>query len=341
MVQIAANSKLQSVACHAGRQQEQRVEVRCHSNQGQHAIVQQKGPDINRLFPALQQQWDHAANARLGNIDIKPKSGRKAWWICDQCPDGHLHRWEAIVANRSNGSGCPQCCGLKVCKHNCLATKDPLVAAQWDYEANDGTPDSLVAQSNKPVGWLCDVCGHKWSASPNARVCKSKTGCPKCADHAKTKKRIKQPTFAECKDPEVRALLAQWDHSRNAEHGHFPDQVSLQSHRQIFWLCTSCPAGQQHSWQAPPYTRTSRSKTGCPFCAGTAACKCNSLLSLRPDIAAEWDHGKNQGQPSDFTASSNRLAWWFSPQRGSWQQPIHVRTDQRLKRNQQKHSSAG
>ena len=126
--------------------------MRCHSSQGQR--VQQEGPDSSRLNSALQQQWDHAANAHLGNIAITPGSNKKVWWICDQCPDGHLHRWETTVAPRTRGTGCPQCSGRKVCKHNCLATKAPWVAAQWDYTVNDGTPDSTVAQSNQLVGWL-------------------------------------------------------------------------------------------------------------------------------------------------------------------------------------------
>ena len=334
LMQVAASHKGSSIACSAGRTQNQGHGVRCHSNQAQHVRMQQKGPCIDRLDPALQQQWDHADNAHLGPINITPKNGRKVWWICDQCPDGHPHRWEAHVNSRTRGNGCPQCRGRKVCKHNCLATKSPLVAAQWDYEANDGTPDSVVAHSSQKVGWLCDACGHKWSATPNTRVSRT-VGCPQCAKaDAKGRKQVSHPTFAECKDPEVRALLAQWDHPRNAQRGHFPDKVSLQSQKQIFWLCNNCPAGQKHSWSAPPHKRTARSKTGCPLCAGHAACKCNSLQALRPGIAAEWDHTKNEGQLSDHTASSNRMAWWFSRERGSWQQPINERTDQRLKRNQ-------
>ena len=150
--------------------------------------------------------------------------------------------------------------------------------------------------------------------------------------------RTKQPTFAECKDPEVRALLAQWDHPRNAQRGHFPEKVRLQSHKQIFWLCNNCPAGQKHSWCAPASKRAGRYKIGCPFCVGRAACKCNSLQALYPGIAVDWDHAKNEDQPSDYTASSNRMAWWFSPERGSWQQRVRFRTDLRLKRNQQEHS---
>ena len=317
--------------CHAGKSWNQMPIVRCDSAQRQ--PVQQQGPDISRLDPGLQQQWDHAANAHLGNTIIKPHSRRKVWWTCDQCPDGHLHSWEATANNRTAGTGCPQCSSHKVCKHNSLATKAPLVAAQWDYKANVGTPDSVLAQSHHPVAWHCDVCGDKWKASPNARVSKNKRGCPTCGDLAKTKKKVKHPTFAECQDPHSKACLAQWDHERNAPQESFPHNVSLKSKKQIFWLCHKCPAGQEHSWTATPNDRTRRSKPGCPFCVGHAACKCNSLQALYPDIAAEWDYVKNEGQPSDYTARSNRPAWWVSPQHGSWQQAINERTDPRLVRN--------
>ena len=163
------------MACHAGRACSQKPDVRCHSTR---PSSYNSRPDISQLGLALQQQWDHAANAHLGPIDIKPHSNMKIWWTCDQCPDVHLHSWEARVSSRTRGNGCPQCSGRKVCKHNSLATKAPLVAAQWDFEAND-TPDSVVAQSHQPVGWLCDVCGHKWSTTPNSRINK-KAGCPKC-----------------------------------------------------------------------------------------------------------------------------------------------------------------
>ena len=329
--------------CHAGREQNHTPHVRCHSSQGQHA--QQACPDISRLEVALQQQWDHAANAHLGNIVIKPHSGMKVWWTCDQCPDGHPHSWKACVKARTIGSGCPQCSGRKVCKHNSLATKAPLIAAEWDPEANVGTPDDVPPNSKQPVGWLCDVCGYKWSTTPNYRFNKT-NGCPKCGDAARTGKRIKHPAFADSPDPQARACLAEWDHEQNALQGNFPSNTTLRSGKQIFWLCTKCSAGQKHSWSAQPATRTGRSKSGCPCCAGKAACRCNSLQTLYPEVAAEWDHARNQSQPSDYTGSSGYLAWWFTPRRGSWQQIVNSRTNlvlqrsARLKRVQQRQESA-
>ena len=241
----------------------------------------------------------------------------------------------------TRGNGCSQCSGRKVCKHNSLATKAPEVAAQWDYEANEGTPEDVVAQSSQRVGWRCDVCGYEWRARVALRVSKKKPGCPKCGGGAKGR-RQKHPTFAECQDPHSKACLAEWDHERNPPQRNFPHNITLQSNKQIFWLCTKCPAGQEHSWSAQPNCRTGRSKTGCPFCAGRAVCKRNSLPSLYPDIAAEWDYPNNTKQPGDYTASSTSVAWWSSPQHGTWQQRIDSRTNgvhqrtARLKRIQQR-----
>ena len=87
------------------------------------------------------------------------------------------------------------------CARNSLATKAALVAAQWDPDANDGTPDTVVSQSNQKVGWCRGVCSHKWFATPGQRVSLG-TGCPQCA---RFKKWTRRPSFAN------HPLLAEWD----------------------------------------------------------------------------------------------------------------------------------
>ncbi|KAL3143034.1 hypothetical protein ABBQ38_003311 [Trebouxia sp. C0009 RCD-2024] len=164
-----------------GRTRHQHHEARCLVIKAAQAGSIGEVPSITLLDPVLQRQWDHSANAYLGTIDIKPDSTKQVRWICDQCPDGQLHSWSAMVRSRTNGSGCPQCGGRKVCKHNSLASKASLVAAQWDYEANDGTPDDVLAESGQLVRWKCDVCGFKWTSTPKARVSKRMCGCPQCA----------------------------------------------------------------------------------------------------------------------------------------------------------------
>ena len=161
----------------------------CHASPGPQA--QQHAPDISLLKSALQEQWDQAATAHMGNIIVKANSKRKAWWTCDQCSDGHLHIWESTII-RTQGSGCPQCTGRKVCHHNSLATKTPWAAAQWDYEANEATPDTIVWRSRQPVGWLCHACSHRWYISPDSRM-RFQSGCPQCAPGHK-RPQVRHPT---------------------------------------------------------------------------------------------------------------------------------------------------
>lgn len=139
-------------------------------------------PDISLLDPALQKQWDHAANAHLGTIEIQPDSNLRVEWICDQCPGtGHWHTWSALVSSRTSGSGCPARGGRKVCSHNSLATMAPRVAAQWDYEVNDGSPDNILMASDKLVGWRCGVCKHRYMSTPKAQCMRMPFPCPMCA----------------------------------------------------------------------------------------------------------------------------------------------------------------
>ena len=122
---------------------------------GQQAQRQPVGPDISALNKTLQKQWDYAANLHLGNAVIAKFSSKVVWWKCTECPDGHLHQWQTRVRNRSNGTGCPQCSGRKLCKHNCLSTIAPGVAAYWDTAKNGCNAAEVVAQSNQPVHWRC------------------------------------------------------------------------------------------------------------------------------------------------------------------------------------------
>lgn len=68
-------------------------------------------------------------------------------------------------------------------------------------------------------------------------------------------------------------------------------------------ICRQCPRGQPHRWQATVGSMYFGS--GCPCCSGRKACICNSLQSLYPDVAAEWDYSNNTDTPCDYSAHSN------------------------------------
>jgi hypothetical protein len=156
---------------------------------------------------------------------------------------------------------------------------------------------------------------------------RGKTGCPECAKANSGRKadgtRQKHPTFAAAKHP----LLQQWDHDRNREHGDFPDNTTLQSNKRIWWQCHECPKGKVHSWQARPGHQTSSKKpSGCPFCAGHQLRECNSLESVCPDVAADFDVEKNGITAAEVTSSAGTKYSWLSDEPGATKRSVAQRT---------------
>jgi hypothetical protein len=83
--------------------------------------------DLATLSPDLISQWHPTKNGDLTPDKVTAHSGQKAWWVC---PLGH--EWEATIASRSNGGGCPICAGKQVLVgYNDLATVNPELASQW------------------------------------------------------------------------------------------------------------------------------------------------------------------------------------------------------------------
>ena len=210
---------------------------------------------------------------------------------------------DSTVRHRTNGSSkCPFCSNRLVCLHNSLATVAPDVTQYWNHSKNDTSPQQLVAGSSFRAEWKCPTCKWEWQTAIQGRV-RANAGCPKCS--ARKQNRQSQPTFAKAEP----ACLTEWDHELNEAEGIQPDNTTLGSDKQVHWICFCCPKGQPHRWRAPPYSRIGHGK-GCAVCDGKQACVCNSLESLCPSLAAEFDVNKNILAPSEVTARSGKEVWW-------------------------------
>ena len=128
------------------------------SNRRERLVVcssqQQQGPDISLLQPALQKQWDHTANAFLGDIVIKPHSNKMASWTCDQCPDGHPHQWTASIDKPNKWELLPtmqrsQGVSAQLSGHKSSVGSSSI--GTWEANADFGTPEDIVANSNRRV----------------------------------------------------------------------------------------------------------------------------------------------------------------------------------------------
>ena len=205
--------------------------------------------DLATVNPALAAQWDAAKNGDLRPSDILAGSQQYAWW---RCPKGHL--WRASVQARIRGSGCPACNGkVAVPGENDLLTLFPALAAEWDTGRNGGlTPDRITPYSNKKAWWRCSL-GHEWQSVIASRAANN-AGCPYCTGRRVLVGFNDLATLYP-------GLAAQWDDTRNGSLT--PEMVTAGSHKHVWWKC-----GTGHVWKAVVYSRTGRSKCGCPVCAG-------------------------------------------------------------------------
>ena len=119
--------------------------------------------------------------------------------------------------------------------------------------------------------------------------------------------------------------MLEFDHSRNQEAGLDPDKITLGSGKKVHWICRNCPRGQPHLYTASPGGRIGSGR-GCPYCGSSRACVCNSLQSLYPAVAAEWDPVRNGVGPDQILAASAKLAYWKNAEGHSWKQSPAGRT---------------
>ena len=277
------------------------------------------GPDISLLRPELQRQWHHAKNQHLGDRQITTGSGLRVWWTCNQCPSGLAHEWLTSVNQRQNmDSQCPYCTNNSLCQHNSLLTVAPAVAAYWDTAKNGLTPDQVMARSHARRHWLCPKCRHSWQANICVKV-DVQSGCPKCSSTNKPWNR--QPSLTQSQHP----AMLEFDFERNQRAGLDPNKITAGSAKTVHWICTKCPKGQPHLYVATPYSRIGHN-SGCPYCANRKSCICNSLQSLYPALAAEYDTAKNGVGTDQVLASSGKKVFWKDASGYTWEQSPANRT---------------
>ncbi|TFH22542.1 hypothetical protein E4G67_04250, partial [Candidatus Bathyarchaeota archaeon] len=114
---------------------------------------------LEALFPEVAKEWDYETNYPLLPSSFSPFSHRKVSWKCEKG-----HTWNATIATRSIGHGCPKCSGREASKENNLASLFPELANQWHPTKNgDLSPTDVTYGSNKRVWWI-DKEGNEWQA---------------------------------------------------------------------------------------------------------------------------------------------------------------------------------
>ena len=126
--------------------------------------------------------------------------------------------------------------------------------------------------------------------------------------------------------------MLEFDFEQNRRAGLDPDKITAGSQKMVHWICTKCPKGQPHLFVAPPCSRIGIN-SGCPYCASRKACICNSLQSLYPAMAAEYDTAKNGVGPEQILPMSTKKAFWKDASGHTWEQSPFQRINPGQQRN--------
>lgn len=260
--------------------------------------------DLQTINPTLAQDWNYEKNSKLTPSDVMSNSGKKVWW---RCADDH--EWQATIASRNEGKGCPYCSNRKIIEgYNDLESLDPTLASEWCYEKNGAKkPKDFTKGSKQKVWWKC-VNGHEWQATIYNRT--YGYGCPYCSG----KTVVKGTNDLQSVNP---IIADEWNYMRNDKS---PTDFKSGSHKRVWWQCK-----KGHEWEA---TIDSRSRgNGCPYCSGRYVVKGeNDLKTVNPILAGEWNYKKNLGlTPEDVKPNSNKKVWWICVKGHEWEATISNR----------------
>lgn len=263
--------------------------------------------DSPRLGPRLVREWSRNLNGDIDPRTVAAFSNKKRWWVC---PD-HSHDYEATVAKRSQGRGCPYCSGKKVLVgFNDLATVRPQMAAAWDYERNDDvTPEQVTEWSHRAFWWRCAE-GHSWSMQVRRRS--RGLGCTVCAGYVLWRGYNDLATVAP-------AVAASLDHTRTDLN---PTQILATDRSKFPWVCHL-----GHQWEATAKSRVLLG-SGCPVCSGNQVLAgFNDLATADQMLARQW-HPTRNGEltPQHVTSGSKKRVWWLCNEGHEWKAAVYSRT---------------
>jgi len=224
---VACSGKKVWWKCSYGHEWKAQISNRTHSGNNcpycdGHAVCEDNC--LFTKFPDIAKEWHPTKNKEFTSKDVTIGSKKKIWWRCY-----NNHVWKATVNSRTSqylnsktidSNGCPYCSGQKVCKDNCLSTKFPDIAKEWNYERNKKImPENVTYGSSKKVWWICNK-GHEWKANIRSRTGRG-DGCPQCK--YKNEGKVKELLLRYFKDWTIVPNKKIWDEYKNYNHKRYCD----------------------------------------------------------------------------------------------------------------------
>ncbi len=180
-------------------------------------------------------------------------------------------------------------------KENSVATHNPELLNEWDYDKNGIImPTNISYGSKKSVWWICPM-NHSYKAMVSHRTdMNAPTSCPICAGQ----KILSGYNDLATKRPD---LMREWDFENNELN---PNAISPNSYKKVNWIC---PKGHKY---IASVTKRNQGRN-CPVCVGKQInIGVNDFASLQPELVKEWDYARNSKLPTEYTEYSNKKVFW-------------------------------
>ena len=261
--------------------------------------------DLQTKFPKVAERWDYEKNGKKPS-EVHAYSNKSAWF---KCKKGHSFFQRIGRLPELGENSCPFCSGNKVLAgFNDIATTNPELLDEWDYEKNIIKPTEVSKGSQKVVWWKCKN-GHSFQNKISTRTL-LKTKCIYCA-HQKT---IVGENDLATTNPE---LLKEWNYEKNTK---TPQDVFAQTNYKVWWKCSI-----GHEYEMSPSQKMRG--CGCPYCANKKVLRgFNDLATTNHELLSEWDYDKNLDiSPYNITYGSDKKVWWKCKKGHEWKATINSR----------------
>lgn len=127
----------------------------------------------NLAFASPKLALEYSDTNMLSPEHVGKRTTYARWWICVDC--GHSYQMSA--RSRDDGKGCPVCLAKVPTKAVNLVTTYPFLAEEYSSR-NRKPSDTILADTDEPLWWVCSSCGRYWQASGKERL--SGKRCPHC-----------------------------------------------------------------------------------------------------------------------------------------------------------------
>lgn len=269
--------------------------------------------DLKTKFPHIAKEWHPTKNRDLLPENFAGGASKKVWW---QCPLGH--EYQATIGHRTaqNGTGCPICYSGR---QTSFAEQAVFFYIKQLY------PDAISRHKSDYLGkfeldvyipsikYAIEYDGEAWHKQN--KIEREKRKYQICKEHGITLIRMREqmPESGEEVADRIVGMKNLYEH-KNLE-------FAL---RQLLMLL--------NLYKPIPDNLINLKRDRFKILEYKKSEICNSLVSVRPDIAMEWHPTKNGIlQPSMFSCGSDHKVWWVCPKCAyEYQSTISHRTSKKI-----------